>query len=111
MLLTTGYGIKILDADHESIASALKSLLERKGDGDSFAILETSEDTGDYIQTIVDGDDTFHVEYREQDKKKHYEADGVSLTTTIFLFQSYGEEDPSWRKAIAWVEVSETMQW
>lgn len=111
MLLKTGYGVEIPDADDEAIAAVLKNLLEREDDGNSFATLEPSTETGDYAQIVVDGNHTFHVEYREQSNKKHCEADGVSLTSTLHLFQAYRDGDSSWREAIIWQDVSETMQW
>lgn len=111
MLLETGYGVKVPDADSESIATTLKNLLVREDDGCSFAILEASLDTDDYIQAIVDGHNTFHVEYREQDNRKHYEADGISLMSVLYLFQAYRNGGGNWENAIAWQDASEKMQW
>lgn len=111
MLLKTGFGIEISDADNESIASTLKNLSEREDDGESFAVLEASPDINNYMQTIVDGNNTFHVEYREQKEKKQYAADNVPLALTISLFQAYRNGDFSWKQTIVWDDISQNMEW
>lgn len=111
MILKTGYGVEVQNADADAIAGTLKALSEREDDGDNFAILEASPDANDYIQTALNEDKTFCVEYREHGKKKHYAVDRVLLEAVVLLFQSYRNGNNSWKQLPAWNDVSDTMEW
>lgn len=111
MILIMGYGGQIEGADNKDISRTINDLSQREDDGDSFAVLEADPTTNDFMQTIVDGDGTFCVEYRERSKEKHYSVDGVLLTSVISLFQLYRAEDVAWKDAVAWKDISDTMEW
>tara|TARA_R110002096_G_scaffold54881_3_gene141403 strand:+ start:657 stop:1079 length:423 start_codon:yes stop_codon:yes gene_type:complete len=72
------------------------------GEGDSFAILEKSEQI--YIQTSGGPEHGFVLEYRDGSEAQHYSCSNFELTAdeVILAFQSYLSNDGKWRTELEW---------
>jgi hypothetical protein len=101
--------IKIKNPDAETLAENLHELYA--GINDEFIVLIKSDKENDYMQTTSDGTGLFLVEYREEAAKRHYRIEGLGEKETILLFQDYLRDGPSWRKYVAWQDISYTFCW
>ena len=108
MILEVG-AIKIKNPDAETLAENLHELYA--GINDEFIVLIKSDKENDYMQTTSDGTGLFLVEYREEAAKRHYRIEGLGEKETILLFQDYLRDGPSWRKYVAWQDISYTFCW
>src|SRR5437868_2616218 len=89
MILETDSQQRINNPTDETITSAIQSMLGDE-DREDFIVLMASDSENCFMQTVLDGEDTFTVEYRVGER--HYMAERVSTLTTIELFRYYLHE-------------------
>lgn len=109
MILDVAGSIKIEEPDAEILAEKLHEL--HVGINDEFIILIKSDKENDYMQATTDGKGLFLVEYREGAAKRHYRIESLGKEETILLFQDYLRVGSTWRKCVAWQDVSCTFCW
>jgi hypothetical protein len=70
----------------------------------SFAILAVGSDV--YIQAAMDDDGTFVVEYQDGSADDHYRTPAaVAIDDVVEAFQSYLQQDGTWRSRFEWQKV------
>jgi hypothetical protein len=109
MRLNVAGEIQIENPDTDALKELLYGLHARVRD--EFIILIASDDENDYMQALVDGENTFLVEYREEAAKKHYRVERLGKEETFLLFQDYLRAGSLWRQCVAWQDFSCTFSW
>jgi hypothetical protein len=106
MCLTTGTGLRMDNPTWEVIERILHSLSRLPPDRD-YMIYESSAEPCSYMQTRPErGKDTFGIEYRDGEAKRHFWQGGVCICVVVVMFRSYHSQDGRWRKMGEWKDVS-----
>lgn len=88
----------IVDPSMEEVFETVEAL---RPDGDLFAILSLADEI--YIQTHINENELFDLEYREGSKDRHYTARyPVDRETVAEAFGSFLEQDNIWRTLVEW---------
>ncbi len=83
------------------IGAALASL---NTEGNSFAVLEVTD--GTYIQTALQSDGDYIVEYQDGSPDRHYQAVCRDIARISAAFQAYAVDDEAWKSAFAWRRIA-----
>jgi hypothetical protein len=109
MILNIAGELNIENPDTDVLKEKLLELFVRVND--AFVILIKSDEENDYMQAVIDGEETFLVEYREGAANKHYRIERLGKEETYSLFQDYLHAGTAWRHYVAWQDVSCTFCW
>jgi hypothetical protein len=69
-------------------------------------ILIKSDEENDYMQAVIDGEETFLVEHHKGAANKHFRIERLGKEETYSLFQDYLHAGAAWRHCVAWQDVS-----
>lgn len=99
MKLSTGTGPDVSEPTSDQIVNAIRSL---PGGVDSFVVLARADHF--FLQAAGSREEGYHLEYKELDDSRHFEATGESLSEEelIQLFLAYAREDDSWKQQHQW---------
>lgn len=99
MNLSTATGPDLSEPTSDQIVNAIRSL---PGGDDSFVVLSRSDHF--FLQAAGSRKEGYHLEYKELDDSRHFEATGESLTEEelIQLFLAYARGDDSWKQQHQW---------
>lgn len=99
MQLSTGTGPDLSEPTSEQIVNAIRSL---PGGDDSFVVLARSDHF--FVQAAGSREEGYHLEYKELDDSRHFEATGKSPSEEelVQLFLAYARGDDSWKQQHQW---------
>jgi hypothetical protein len=93
------------DAWDDPTPTMLKLLLQDLGPGNEFLVYERESESGeDYIQTAVDPDGGFVLEYRAGSADEHYSVGRVPRDAVHAAFVGWAEDRPGWNLGFQWAK-------
>src|SRR5712671_7803871 len=103
MHLRTDTDAKFLEPDAETIEKVIRGLLQNPDE--SFAVLEPSEEYGDFMEVSPGEASTFRVEYGtwlDGTTWQYYAIDNIPIEAVVRLFQSCSLGEASWKNDYPW---------